>query len=98
MDQLHQAGIGVIVMGARALPQAMSWALANFDGQPLYEHPDPRRGEHKDWQAHLRLRPACRRATSWWPTPTTGSRSSTWTGSAWTRWPPCCTWTTPEPR
>ena len=26
-----------------------SWALARFDGTPLYEHPDPRRGEHPDW-------------------------------------------------
>ena len=25
------------------------WALARFDGTPLYEHPDPRRGEHPDW-------------------------------------------------
>ncbi|NKE10881.1 1,4-alpha-glucan branching enzyme, partial [Kocuria subflava] len=25
------------------------WALAKFDGEPVYEHPDPRRGEHKDW-------------------------------------------------
>ena len=25
------------------------FALARFDGDPLYEHPDPRRGEHRDW-------------------------------------------------
>jgi 1,4-alpha-glucan branching enzyme len=25
------------------------WALARFDGTPLYEHEDPRRGEHRDW-------------------------------------------------
>ena len=25
------------------------WALARFDGEPLYEHPDPRRAEHPDW-------------------------------------------------
>ena len=25
------------------------WALARFDGTALYEHPDPRRGEHPDW-------------------------------------------------
>ena len=25
------------------------WALARFDGTPLYEHPDPRRGAHPDW-------------------------------------------------
>ena len=26
-----------------------AWALARFDGTPLYEHPDPRRGEQPDW-------------------------------------------------
>ena len=35
-------------LGARALP-ADEWALARFDGTPLYEHADPRRGEQPDW-------------------------------------------------
>jgi 1,4-alpha-glucan branching enzyme len=35
-------------LGARALPRD-EWALAKFDGTPLYEHADPRRGEQPDW-------------------------------------------------
>ncbi|WP_327062925.1 1,4-alpha-glucan branching protein GlgB [Kocuria rhizophila] len=49
VDQLHQAGIGVLVDWVPGHFPKDEWALANFDGQPLYEHPDPRRGEHKDW-------------------------------------------------
>jgi 1,4-alpha-glucan branching enzyme len=34
-----------------------AWALARFDGQALYEHPDPRKGWHKEWgTSRLRLR------------------------------------------
>lgn len=29
------------------------WALARFDGTPLYEHPDPRRGEQPDWGTYV---------------------------------------------
>ena len=29
------------------------WALARFDGTPLYEDPDPQRGEHRDWGTHI---------------------------------------------
>lgn len=49
VDTLHQAGIGVIVDWVPAHFPKDEWALAKFDGQPLYEHPDPRRGEHPDW-------------------------------------------------
>jgi 1,4-alpha-glucan branching enzyme len=49
IDQLHQAGIGVIVDWVPAHFPKDEWALANFDGQPLYEHTDPRRGEQMDW-------------------------------------------------
>jgi 1,4-alpha-glucan branching enzyme len=49
VDQLHQAGIGVILDWVPAHFPRDSWALARFDGTPLYEHPDPRRGEHPDW-------------------------------------------------
>ena len=28
-------------------------ALARFDGEALYEHPDPRRGEHRDWGTYI---------------------------------------------
>jgi len=49
VDRLHQAGIGVIVDWVPAHFPKDEWALANFDGTPLYEHPDPRRGEQPDW-------------------------------------------------
>jgi len=49
VDRLHQAGIGVIVDWVPAHFPKDEWALARFDGQPLYEHSDPRLGEQPDW-------------------------------------------------
>jgi 1,4-alpha-glucan branching enzyme len=49
VDRLHQAGIGVILDWVPAHFPRDEWALARFDGTPLYEHADPRRGEHQDW-------------------------------------------------
>jgi 1,4-alpha-glucan branching enzyme len=49
VDRLHQAGISVIVDWVPAHFPKDEWALARFDGTPLYEHPDPRRGEQLDW-------------------------------------------------
>ncbi|CAN5144735.1 1,4-alpha-glucan branching protein GlgB [soil metagenome] len=49
IDRLHQAGYGVLMDWVPAHFPKDDWALANFDGQPLYEHSDPRRGEQKDW-------------------------------------------------
>ncbi len=49
IDRLHQAGIGVIMDWVPGHFPRDEWALARFDGQPLYEHSDPRRGEHQDW-------------------------------------------------
>ena len=49
IDRLHNAGIGVIMDWVPGHFPKDEWALAKFDGQPLYEHSDPRRGEHMDW-------------------------------------------------
>ncbi|HEY3951746.1 MAG TPA: 1,4-alpha-glucan branching protein GlgB [Streptosporangiaceae bacterium] len=49
VDRLHQAGIGVLVDWVPAHFPRDDWALAGFDGTPLYEHPDPRRGAQPDW-------------------------------------------------
>jgi 1,4-alpha-glucan branching enzyme len=53
VDRLHQAGIGVIVDWVPAHFPRDEWALARFDGTPLYEHPDPLRGEHPDWGTYI---------------------------------------------
>ena len=49
VDRLHQAGIGVIVDWVPAHFPKDDWALSRFDGTALYEHADPRLGEHPDW-------------------------------------------------
>ncbi|MCX4092003.1 1,4-alpha-glucan branching protein GlgB [Nocardia sp. alder85J] len=49
VDRLHAAGIGVILDWVPAHFPRDEWALARFDGTPLYEHADPRRGEQLDW-------------------------------------------------
>jgi len=53
VDSLHQAGIGVIVDWVPAHFPKDSWALARFDGTPLYEHPDPMLGEQPDWGTYV---------------------------------------------
>ncbi len=49
IDHLHQRGIGVILDWVPAHFPKDDWALRRFDGSALYEHEDPRRGEHPDW-------------------------------------------------
>ncbi|HZH22053.1 MAG TPA: 1,4-alpha-glucan branching protein GlgB [Geodermatophilus sp.] len=53
VDRAHQAGIGVIVDWVPAHFPKDDWALARFDGTPLYEHGDPRRGEQLDWGTYV---------------------------------------------
>lgn len=49
IDALHNAGIGVFLDWVPAHFPRDGHALARFDGTPLYEDPNPQRGEHPDW-------------------------------------------------
>lgn len=53
VDALHAQGIGVIVDWVPAHFPRDDWSIGRFDGTPLYEHPDPRRGEHPDWGTYV---------------------------------------------
>lgn len=51
VDSLHRAGIGVILDWVPAhFPADESW-LADFDGSQVYEHPNPKKGFHPDWNS-----------------------------------------------
>jgi 1,4-alpha-glucan branching enzyme len=49
VDTLHEAGIGVLLDWVPAHFPKDDYALRRFDGTALYEHEDPRLGEHPDW-------------------------------------------------
>ncbi len=53
IDRMHQAGIGVLLDWVPAHFPKDAWALGRFDGTPLYEHPDPHRGEQLDWGTYV---------------------------------------------
>lgn len=49
VDKMHAAGIGVIMDWVPAHFPKDGFGLYHFDGEPCYEDPNPRRGEHKEW-------------------------------------------------
>ncbi|MFE2754587.1 1,4-alpha-glucan branching protein GlgB [Actinosynnema sp. NPDC059335] len=53
VDVLHRRGIGVILDWVPAHFPKDEWALGRLTGVPVYEHPDPRRGEHPDWGTYV---------------------------------------------
>ncbi len=53
VDTLHQNGIGVIVDWVPAHFPKDGFSLSYFDGTHLYNHEDPRRGEHPDWGTYI---------------------------------------------
>ena len=53
VDTLHQNGIGVILDWVPGHFATDAWALVAFDGEPLYEHPDPRKGWHSEWGSYV---------------------------------------------
>jgi 1,4-alpha-glucan branching enzyme len=53
VDHCHQNGIGVILDWVPAHFPKDQYALGEFDGTHLYEHSDPRKGEHQDWGTYI---------------------------------------------
>jgi 1,4-alpha-glucan branching enzyme len=53
VDYLHARGFGVIMDWVPAHFPKDAWSLGRFDGSALYEHQDPRRGEHPDWGTYI---------------------------------------------
>ena len=53
IDALHRNGIGVILDWVPSHFPTDEHALGNFDGTHLYEHADPRRGIHPDWNSYI---------------------------------------------
>ncbi len=53
IDRCHAEGIGVIMDWVPAHFPSDPHGLGRFDGTPLYEHPDPRRGWHPDWDTYV---------------------------------------------
>ena len=53
IDKSHQAGLGVILDWVPAQFPADNHGLARFDGSPLFEYDDDRKGWHPQWQTHI---------------------------------------------
>jgi 1,4-alpha-glucan branching enzyme len=53
VDRCHQAGIGVILDWVPGHFPKDDWCLGRFDGTALFEHSDPRQGEHPEWGTYI---------------------------------------------
>ncbi|WP_029894421.1 1,4-alpha-glucan branching protein GlgB [Desulfohalovibrio reitneri] len=53
VDRCHQEGIGCILDWVPGHFPKDEWCLGRFDGTALYEHQDPRKGEHPDWGTYI---------------------------------------------
>jgi len=53
VDRCHQEGVGVILDWVPGHFPKDDWCLGRFDGTALYEHEDPRLGEHPDWGTYI---------------------------------------------
>ena len=94
VDRMHRNGVGVILDWVPAHFPRDDWALARFDGTALYEHDDPRRGAHPDWDAHLQPRSQGSAQLPAREMLSIGSSSITPTACAWMQWRRCSISTT----
>ena len=53
VDHMHSLGIGVLLDWVPAHFPKDAFSLGRFDGTALYEHADPRQGEHRDWGTYI---------------------------------------------
>ncbi|WP_243367475.1 1,4-alpha-glucan branching protein GlgB [Fundidesulfovibrio soli] len=53
IDRCHQSGLAVLLDWVPGHFPKDAWCLGRFDGTSLYEHEDPRKGEHPDWGTYI---------------------------------------------